>query len=174
MFKCIYALWLLLWGSCFKMHCSLQSCFSLYQQIAKPRVTYSVHELYHFGEEEPPAYTGHLQPQTTFKHLIIIIMEICKAPTLRLKALNKHTHIVYIEMENVVNLLLFNCIYIDKCSSIIMQKKHTDTHTRTHIRSHTHTHTHTHTHIHTHTHSHCTDWWEWRTMWFNWNILTRI
>ena len=30
---------------------------------------------------------------------IIIIMEICKAPTLRLKALNKHTHIMHIEME---------------------------------------------------------------------------
>ena len=30
-----------------------------------------------------------------------IIMEICKAPTLRLKALNKHTHIMYIEMENI-------------------------------------------------------------------------
>ena len=28
-------------------------------------------------------------------------MEICKAPTQRLKALNKHTHIMYIEMENV-------------------------------------------------------------------------
>ena len=26
-------------------------------------------------------------------------MEICKAPTLRLKALNKHTHIMYIEMD---------------------------------------------------------------------------
>ena len=34
--------------------------------------------------------------------VIIIIMEICKAPTLRLKALNKHTHIMYIEMENVI------------------------------------------------------------------------
>ena len=34
--------------------------------------------------------------------LIIIIMEICKAPTLRVKALNKHTHIMYIEMENVI------------------------------------------------------------------------
>ena len=33
---------------------------------------------------------------------ITIIMEICKAPTLRLKALNKHTHIMYIEMENVI------------------------------------------------------------------------
>ena len=32
---------------------------------------------------------------------VIIIMEICKAPTLRLKALNKYsiTHIMYIEME---------------------------------------------------------------------------
>ena len=33
-------------------------------------------------------------------------MEICKAPTLRLKALNKHniTHITYnIEMENVIS-----------------------------------------------------------------------
>ena len=34
--------------------------------------------------------------------IMIIIMEICKAPTLRLKALNKHTHIMYIEMENVI------------------------------------------------------------------------
>ena len=34
--------------------------------------------------------------------MIIIIMEICKAPTLRLKALNNHTHIMYIEMENVI------------------------------------------------------------------------
>ena len=32
----------------------------------------------------------------------IIITDICKAPTLRLKALNKHTHIMYIEMENVI------------------------------------------------------------------------
>ena len=33
--------------------------------------------------------------------IIMIIMEICKAPTLRLKALNKDsiTHIMYIEME---------------------------------------------------------------------------
>ena len=29
-------------------------------------------------------------------------MEICKAPTLQLKALNKHKHIMYIEMENVI------------------------------------------------------------------------
>ena len=30
--------------------------------------------------------------------IIIIIMEICKAPTLWLKALTKHTHIMYIKM----------------------------------------------------------------------------
>ena len=34
--------------------------------------------------------------------ITIIIMEICKAPTLRFKALNKHTHIMYIEIENVL------------------------------------------------------------------------
>ena len=32
----------------------------------------------------------------------LVITEICKAPTLRLKALNKQTHIMYIEMENVI------------------------------------------------------------------------
>ena len=37
--------------------------------------------------------------------IIIIIMEICKAPTLWLKAVNKHNiaHIMYIEMENVIS-----------------------------------------------------------------------
>ena len=36
---------------------------------------------------------------------IIIIKEICKGPALRLKALNKRsiTHIMYIEMENVIS-----------------------------------------------------------------------
>ena len=67
-------------------------------------------------------------------------MEICKAPTLRLKALNKHTHIMYIKMENVIP--KNNYVYIDKCSSIIMQKMHM--HTNTHARMHAHTHTHTH------------------------------
>ena len=90
--------------------------------------------------------------------MIIIIMEICKASTLRLKALNKHTHIMYIEMENFIPP---QNVYVDKCLSIPMQKIHT------------HTHTHTHTHARTHTHTHCTDWWEWRTMWFNWYILRR-
>ena len=39
---------------------------------------------------------------------ITVIMEICKAPTPRLKALNKHntTNIMYIEMENVISSLL--------------------------------------------------------------------
>ena len=46
-------------------------------------------------------------------------MEICKAPTLWLKALNKHAHIMYIEMENVIQKNKY--VYIDKCSSIIMQ-----------------------------------------------------
>ena len=30
-------------------------------------------------------------------------MEICNVPTMQLKALNKHTHIMYIEVENVIN-----------------------------------------------------------------------
>ena len=36
---------------------------------------------------------------------VIIIMEIYKVPTLRLKAMNKHnmTHIMYIKMENVIS-----------------------------------------------------------------------
>ena len=34
-------------------------------------------------------------------------MEICKAPTLRLKALNKHIHIMYIEMENVIKINMY-------------------------------------------------------------------
>ena len=36
--------------------------------------------------------------------IIIITMEICTAPILRLKTLNKHTHIMYIEMENVIKI----------------------------------------------------------------------
>ena len=55
---------------------------------------------------------------------------------MRLKALNKHTHIMYIEMENVTKKKEG---YIDKCSSIIMHKMHTHTHTHTHMHTHTHT-----------------------------------
>ena len=37
--------------------------------------------------------------------LLIIVMDICKASTLRLKALNKHnmTHIMSIDIENVIS-----------------------------------------------------------------------
>ena len=34
-------------------------------------------------------------------------MDICKAPTLWLKALKKHTHIMYIEMENVIKVFFY-------------------------------------------------------------------
>ena len=42
--------------------------------------------------------------------IYIIITEICKAPTLQLKVLNKHnmTHIMYIEMKNVTSNLTKN------------------------------------------------------------------
>ena len=64
-------------------------------------------------------------------------MEICKAPTLRLKALNMHsiTHIMYIKMEMLSAIkeiqknteeLIHN---VDKGSSVTMQKMHTHTHT---------------------------------------------
>ena len=47
--------------------------------------------------------------------LVIIIMEICKAPTLRLKALNKYsiTHIMYIEMKmsfKKINMYISTCV----------------------------------------------------------------
>ena len=92
-----------------------------------------------------------------------IEIEICKAPTLRLKALNKHTHIMYIEMENVIKLKKKKKkkkeeeVYFDKFSSIIMQKMHTHARARaraTHTQPHTHTHIHTHTHTRTHAHAH--------------------
>ena len=47
----------------------------------------------------------------------IIIMEICKVPTLRLKTLNKHsiTHIVYIKMEmlNKQTIFYFMSVHIE-------------------------------------------------------------
>ena len=48
--------------------------------------------------------------------LTIIIMAICKAPTLRLKALNKHSipHIMYTDMENVISNKKKKKIYITK------------------------------------------------------------
>ena len=72
-------------------------------------------------------------------------MAICKAPTLRLKALNKHTHIMYIEMENVIHLKKKKKnIYRQVFKHNYAKDAHTRTHARTHARTHTHTHTHTH------------------------------
>ena len=53
-------------------------------------------------------------------------MKFFKAPTLRLKALNKHsiTHIMYIEMEMLSGKEKRN-VDINMGSSIVMQKKHT-------------------------------------------------
>ena len=61
-------------------------------------------------------------------------MGICKEPTLRLKALNKHTHIMYIEMENVIKEKkeIFS-------TRNIMLEMHT--HARTHARTHAYIHT---------------------------------
>ena len=69
-------------------------------------------------------------------------MEICKAPTLRLKALNKHTHMMYIEMENVIK-------------EKKREKRYGQGFLNTMLEMHTHIQTHTHTH--THSHTHCTD-----------------
>ena len=87
----------------------------------------------------PPHPDTHTNAGKPF--LIVMIMEICKAPTLRLKAQNKHTYIMYIEMEKVIQKK--KNVYIDKCSNIIMQKMHTHTHACTHTCAHMHTHTHT-------------------------------
>ena len=65
-------------------------------------------------------------------------MEIRKAPTLRLKALYKHTHIMYIEMENVIKK---KKLYIYR--QVFKHNYAKD--------AHTHTHTHTHTHAHART-----------------------
>ena len=64
-------------------------------------------------------------------------MEICKAPTLRLKALNKHsiTHIMYIEMGMLSAIKMYIrkrklTDNVDKGSSVTMQKMHTHTRAR--------------------------------------------
>ena len=69
-------------------------------------------------------------------------MEICKAPTLPLKALNRHsiTHIMYIEMEMLSAIKMYVrkrklTDNVDKGSSVTMQKMHTHTHTHTHTRA---------------------------------------
>ena len=48
------------------------------------------------------SHDRHRNGMVSFSYGIIIIMEICKALTLRLKALNKQTHIMYMEKENVI------------------------------------------------------------------------
>ena len=83
-------------------------------------------------------------------------MEICKAPSLRLKALNKHsvTHVMYIEMEMLSAITKNNNNKIEKLTRNAHTRIHTHTHTHTYIHTHTYTHTHTHTHTQTHTHTH--------------------
>ena len=71
-------------------------------------------------------------------------MKICKAPTLRLKALNKHTHILYTEMENVIK---------KKKEKSTMVFKHFARNMRTNAHAHAHARTHARTHAHTHTQS---------------------
>ena len=56
-------------------------------------------------------------------------MEICEASTLRLKVLNKLTHIRYNEMENVIQK---KNVYIDKGFKHYARYAHTHTHTHTH------------------------------------------
>ena len=58
-------------------------------------------------------------------------MEICKVPTLRLKVLNKRTHILlmYIEMENVIKKNKNK--NIDKCFYFKHYARDTHTHTHT-------------------------------------------
>ena len=55
-------------------------------------------------------------------------MEICKAPTLRLKTLNKYTHIMYIGMENVSKK---KKIYRQGFKHNYAKNAHTHTHTHT-------------------------------------------
>ena len=77
-------------------------------------------------------------------------MQICKAPTLRLKTLNKHTHIMYIEMENVIQKKIKKRrkkMYVSTNVQVLLCKRCTHTH------SHTHTHTHARTHARTHAHT---------------------
>ena len=92
--------------------------------------------------------------------LIIVRLEICKAPTLQIKAMNKHSisHIMSIEMEIVINnknlykkekkkkKLTHN---VDKGSSVKFKRNYAIP-----ARTHTHTRTHAHTHARTHARMH--------------------
>ena len=71
-------------------------------------------------------------------------MQICQAPTLRLKALNKHnnTHNIHrhgkcYQRFNKQTEKLTDNVDINKSSSITMRNTHTHTHARTHARTHT-------------------------------------
>ena len=64
-------------------------------------------------------------------------MVICKAPTLQLKALNKHgiIHIMYIEMDMLSAIKMYIrkkkeklTLNVDEGSSVAMQKMYTHTH----------------------------------------------
>ena len=44
----------------------------------------------------------------------IVIMEICKVPTLRLKALNKHTHIIYKHIFVMTNSFVMTNFYLSQ------------------------------------------------------------
>ena len=90
-------------------------------------------------------------------------MEICKAPPLQPKVLNKHnrTHSVYRDRECYLHFdkKLTPNIHNNTGSSITMYKMHTHTHTHMHARTHTCAHTHTHACTRTHecTHTHQSD-----------------
>ena len=75
-----------------------------------------------------PVTTPQIRDLLPARPIIIIIMEICKVPTLRLKALNKHTHIMYIEMENVIK-NNNNKIYRQGFKHNYAKDAHTHTHT---------------------------------------------
>ena len=76
---------------------------------------------------------------------IIIIMEICQAPTLRWTSI----HIMYIETENVI---VFKRSYVKDARTHARKPAHT--HARTHTCARARAHTHTHTHIRARTHTH--------------------
>ena len=70
-------------------------------------------------------------------------MEICKVPTLRLKALNKHRiiHMMYVKMEMLPAIKMYHIRKkkklthnhnVDKRSSVTMQKMRAHTHPPTH------------------------------------------
>ena len=67
-------------------------------------------------------------------------MEICKAPTLWLKVLNKHTCIMYIEMENVIKKKKICIIYQQVFKHNYAKDAHAHMHERARACMHTHTH----------------------------------